>query len=92
MERYPSILITAMKKEDQDEQQEIITYGDSIASQFYFGNWSDGVKELEHYDVSAKEFFFYLEEMAEEIEGTLSDIWGGHFDTEFWMELQKEIR
>lgn len=90
-ENINPVLITMLPKEEQDEDEQIFTIGESIASQFYYGNWNYAVEEMKTYNVTAKEFYLYLEAMAEKIEGTLSDLYRGHFDTMFFMELQKEV-
>jgi len=83
-------LYDTLPKEDINEDEGIYTYGDSLAYQFYCGNWSASVKEMKDEGWTVSKFIEYLEEQAEEFNASLADIYGGHFSASFWANLGAE--
>ncbi len=71
---------TQLPMDEQNEDEQIITYGDSILSQFYYGNYTDGINDLIEYGIRPDELATYLEEMAEEYDTKVSELYSGHFD------------
>jgi len=84
-------LYEELPRDERQEDEE--TVGDSIAMQFYYGNWSTSVEEMEELNISANDLHEYLKEKAFESSCTLSDehYYGGWFDTEFFMELTQDL-
>jgi len=72
------------------DTDEYMTEGERIATQFYFGNFSDGVESLRKLKVWARDFLAYLEEEAEERGESVTTIYGGHFSPDFWLALGNE--
>ena len=71
------------------EDESIYTVGDNIASSFYYGNFSQGIKELESVNASTNDLLYYLENQAEEFSCNVINLYNGHFDTEFFICLAK---
>ena len=65
--------------EDQNEDENIFTQGDDILSSFYYGNYSQGIEEMKKYSVSPEDLAEYLEEMAEDMDMNVSELYHGHF-------------
>jgi len=78
---------------EEERQEEVNTIGESIAMKFYYGNWTDAVKEMEELNISTSELCEYLEENASDMGMLLSDIYyyGGHFIYDFWIELSADF-
>ena len=72
------------------EDEECKTVGESIAIQFYYGNFSDSVAELRELNTTAVEFVDFLEGMAEELDTDLASMFGGHFSPTFFVNLGSE--
>ena len=62
-----------------NEDEMIYTQGDDVLSSFYYGNWSQGIKEMLEYYIEPKDLAEYLEEMAEEYDCNVSELYNGHF-------------
>ena len=83
--------------DEQNEDEQIITIGDDILSSFYYGNYSQGIKEMIDYNVHAEELIEYLEDKADEYGCKVDDLYGGHFDRKLcasigysWLEAFRE--
>tara|TARA_R110002095_G_scaffold84401_3_gene73349 strand:- start:1111 stop:1395 length:285 start_codon:yes stop_codon:yes gene_type:complete len=76
--------------DEQNEDEGIFTIGDSIAYQFFCGNWSSTIKEMKAENISCKDFSQWLEDFEESI-GEPCDFtkW---FDREFFAQLGREVR
>jgi len=72
-------LHTQLDNEDINEDEQVYTVGDSILMSFYYGNYSDGIKELLEYQIRPEELAEYLEDKAEEYNTTVSELYNGHF-------------
>ena len=79
-----------LPEELKNEDEGIFTVGEDIASSFYYGNFSQGVEELEEAEVTTIKFLTYLEDMAEGYDMKLSELYNGHFDREFFICLGRE--
>ena len=84
-------LYTRLDTEDINEDEGIYTVGDDIASSFYYGNFSQGVKELEDINCNASDLLEYLEQEAEGYDCNVSDLYGGHFSSDFWIALGRSL-
>jgi len=80
-------LYTRLEGEELREDEGIYTVGDDIAESFYYGNFLQGVKQLEEINTSAKEFLEYLEQEADAFGIEVKDMFGGHFTNDFWIAL-----
>jgi len=76
--------------EENERTEDELTLGDSIATQFYYGNFSDAVQTLRENNITAMEFVDFLEDRAEEQCSDLSNIYGGHFSPTFFVCLGSE--
>lgn len=76
--------------DEQNEDEGIFTIGDSIAYQFFCGNWSSTIKEMKAENISCKDFSQWLEDFEESI-GEPCDFtkW---FGREFFAQLGREVR
>ena len=83
-------LYDTLPKEDINEDEGIYTYGDSLAYQFYCGNWSASVKEMKDEGWTVSEFIEYLEHQASDYDDILSEMYNGHFRPSFWANLGAE--
>ena len=71
-----------------NEDEMIYTVGDSLAYQFYCGNFSFSADQMIEDNISVNEFLEWLEDKAEELdyEDKLNTLYGGHFSNGFWLE------
>lgn len=76
---------------ERQEMEE--TMGESVALSFYYGNFSDGVKELLDLNITTIEFYEFMEEKADEYGCSLSDAnyYHGHFTVFFFITLAEEL-
>ena len=85
------------EEERQGEEESVpfkcFTVGESLAMQFSYGNWSNSVTKMEELDVSAREFYEYLEESASDMGYLVSDehYYNGHFGGLFFIELAEHF-
>ena len=86
-----NVLYEELEEEMRQEEEE--TIGESIAMQFYFGNWTDAVNKMEELNVSTGELCEFLEENAFDSGCTLSDdyYYGGCFTYSFFIELAEHL-
>jgi len=80
IEEEQIVIDTVLPVDEQNEDEQIVTYGDSILSQFYYGNYSDGINNLVEYQIRPDELATYLEDKAEEYDMKVSELYNGHFD------------
>ena len=78
-------LYTQLPEEERTEEES--TIGESIALQFYYGNFSSGLDELRELSISSRDFLNYLEDLADDYGTNLDDLYGGHFSPDFWLTL-----
>jgi len=84
-------LYTRLDRDEINEDEGIYTVGDDIASSFYYGNFSQGVKELEDINCRANDLLDYLESEAEGYGCRLEELYHGHFTGDFWIALGREL-
>lgn len=86
-----NILYEELSEEEQMGEEE--TIGESIATQFYYGNYTDSVKKMIELDVDAREFYEFLEGNASDMDCLLSNdnYYGGHFDVLFFIDLAEHF-
>lgn len=79
-----------LPEDEQNEDEGIFTVGDSLAHQFYCGNWSHTVKEMKDTHISCVDFAEWLYDfeasMGQPCEFTK---W---FDRRFFAQLGSEVR
>ena len=80
-------LYTELTEEYRNEDEGIYTIGDSILSQFYYGNYSDSIDELLELNIEPNMLAEYLEEVAEEYDTTPSELYNGHFTDTLWANI-----
>jgi len=88
------MLWESLSDEDINEDENIYTEGDMIASQFFYGNFTDAVGHLKDYECRAGDFLAYLEEQAEEFgfdSVTDQSFYNGHFSCDFWIAIGSEV-
>jgi hypothetical protein len=78
-----------LPEDEQNEDELIFTVGDSLAFQFYCGNWSQTVKEMKDTHISCKDFAEWLEDYEESIGESEFTNW---FDRVFFATLGSEVR
>ena len=81
-------LSEALELDEQNEDEQIITVGDDILSQFYYGNYSDAIKMMITDGVEAAQLATYFEDMCEEL-GT--EIYANHFTPTLWAHIGGSI-
>ncbi len=77
--------------EKQNEDEGIFTHGDDIATQFYYGNFTDAVGMLRELNASAKDFAEFIMDKAEEYGVLPLELYNGHFSFDFWIALGSEL-
>ena len=80
-------LYAELPLEEQNEDEQVLTIGDEIANQFYYGNFSFGIERLQELSISSDEFIEFLEETADSYDCKLIDLYGGHFSPSFFVAL-----
>ena len=70
-----------------DENEWIYTHGDTIAYQFYYGDYEFALGILIDNKLLPREFLAYLCSQAEENEMSLHKLYNGHFSASFWLDL-----
>ena len=84
-------LYTRLNTEDINEDEGIYTVGDDILSSFYYGNFSQGVKELQEINCNARNLLTYIEQVAEGYDVRVDELYHGHFSNDFWILLGREL-
>ena len=86
-----NVLYDEFPEEERQDNEE--TIGESLALQFYYGNWSASVKEMDELNVDAREFYEFLEASASDMDSSLSNdnYYGGHFDVLFFIDLAEHF-
>lgn len=83
-------LHTQLDEQDINEDEAIYTVGDNILNQFYYGNFSSSVTDMREYNISSNELIDYLEELSNEYDCKVDDLYHGHFSASFWVALGRE--
>ncbi len=78
--------------EDQNEDEQVFTRGDDILMSFYYGNYTQGIKEMISYSVRPEELAEYLEGKAEEYEMQVSEMYNGHFTLAYFASIGESYR
>lgn len=73
--------------EDQYEDEQMFTRGDAILRSFYYGNFTQGIKEMISYSVRPEELAEYLEDKAEEYGMMVSELYNGHFTLSYFASI-----
>ena len=78
---------------EDEAQGEEDTVGESLAMQFYYGNYTDSVNKMVELDISTSELCDYLGEYASDMNMLLGDAYnyGGCFTYSFWIELSADL-
>jgi hypothetical protein len=86
-------LDTELPLEEQDSEfDNIITYGDSIITTFYEGNYSYGLKELYKNNITANDLNDYIDNQAENYGVKREDLgYTNHFNINFFICLATEL-
>jgi hypothetical protein len=84
-------LYTRLSTEEINVDENIYTVGDSILSSFYYGNFSQGVEELQDISCNAKDLLEYIEQEAEGYDMRVDELYHGHFSNDFWIDLGGSI-
>lgn len=74
---------TMLPIEEQNEDEQIMTVGDDILSQFYYGNYSNAIKMMLNDNINPQELGEYLEDMSKQYDIPVADLYGGHFTISF---------
>ena len=72
---------------DINEDEQIFRAGDDIASSFFYGNYTQGIKDMLEYKVSASELEDYLMELSDEYDCNVSDLYSGHFTASYMASI-----
>ena len=70
---------TTLPLDEQDEYEQIITLGDSILNQFYYGNYTDSIDVMVKEWIRPSQLAEYLEDKALEYDMDVSGLYDGHF-------------
>lgn len=84
-------LYTRLESEELREDEGIFTIGDDIAESFYYGNFSQGVKQLKEINCNDKDLLEYMQSEADNYGIHLDELLNGHFTYEFWIALRGEF-
>ena len=76
-----------LELELQNEDEGIFTQGDDVLSSFYYGNFSQGIKEMLDYWITPRELGEYLADKAEEFDCSINELYNGHFTLAYFGEI-----
>ena len=80
-------------KEDEKVEDEEDTQGDSILNQFYYGNWSQTIKECVYYRIEPQILLEYVQDQAYEFYGDIpidQESYFSFFDSNFFITYTME--
>ena len=80
-------------KEDEKTEDEEDTNGDSILNQFYYGNWSQTIKECVYYRIEPQILLEYVQDQAYEFYGDIpidQESYFSFFDSNFFITYTME--
>ena len=80
-------------KEDEKTEDEEDTNGDSILNQFYYGNWSETIKECVYYRIEPQILLEYMQDQAYEFYGDIpidQESYFSFFDSNFFITYTME--
>jgi hypothetical protein len=80
-------------KEDEKTEDEEDTQGDSILNQFYYGNWSQTIKECVYYRIEPQILLEYVQDRAYEFYGDIpidQESYFSFFDSNFFITYTME--
>ena len=80
-------------KEDEKTEDEEDTNGDSILNQFYYGNWSETIKECVYYRIEPQILLEYVQDQAYEFYGDIpidQESYFSFFDSNFFITYTME--
>ena len=80
-------------KEDEKTEDEEDTNGDSILNQFYYGNWSQTIKECVYYRIEPQILLEYVEDKKQEFYGNEiipNESYFSWFDSNFFITYTME--
>ena len=80
-------------KEDEKVEDEEDTQGDSILNQFYYGNWSETIKECVYYRIEPQILLEYVQDQAYEFYGDIpidQESYFSFFDSNFFITYTME--
>ena len=83
-----NILFNELHELETDEHENIFYVGDSLLYQFYCGNWSSSVKEMQEKNISCLELIEYIDEQVENMGDCDFFKW---FDRKFFAELGRKV-
>mgnify|MGYP003652066438 CR=1 FL=1 len=87
-----NILFNELNELEKDEDENIFYEGDSLLYQFYCGNWSASVKEMQEKNISCLELIEYIDEQIELEKYTDSECsFLNWFDRKFFAELGRQV-
>ena len=70
---------TILPLDEQNEDEQIITIGDDILTQFYYGNYSDAIGMMKKDNIEPDSLASYLEDKAEEYDTVATELYNSHF-------------
>ena len=80
-------------KDHEKTEDEEDTQGDSILNQFYYGNWSQTIKECVYYRIEPQILLEYVQDRAYEFYGDIpidQESYFSHFDSNFFITYTME--
>ena len=80
-------------KDDEKVEDEEDTQGDSILNQFYYGNWSQTIKECVYYRIEPQILLEYMQNRAYEFYGDIpidQESYYSFFDSNFFITYTME--
>lgn len=82
-------LTDVLPMDEQNEDEGLITFGDDIALQFFYGNYTDACNMLWENNIRPNDFLRYIEEQAESWGFQAHELYNGQFSTRFWINLSE---
>ncbi len=78
---------THLPLDEQNEDEQVITIGDDILIQFYYGNFTDAISMMIKEYISPVALAEYLEKKGEEYDTVPSELYNGHFTLSYFAEI-----
>lgn len=70
-----------------NEDEGIYTIGDDILSSFYYGNYSQAIKDMVSQRIEPYELAEYFQSILDDFDADYKEIYNGHFDFELFAHI-----
>ena len=83
---------TVLPLDEQNKDEQIITLGDNILNQFYYGNYTDSIDVMVKEQIRPSQLAEYLEDKASEYDMEVSGLYNGHFTYSLFADIGESFQ